>query len=119
MKLTRLAKLRKERKEWTLQETADQLGIAKSTYAGYESGYRQPSLDSLIKLADIMDTSIDYLLNRIDDRRSPIDKTTIELNDQHWNRKWNIRLDNEDLSNDELNDFIAFVRAKRELKKEN
>ncbi|MFB5660344.1 helix-turn-helix domain-containing protein [Alteribacillus sp. HJP-4] len=119
MKLTRLAALRKERKKWTLQETADQLGIAKSTYAGYESGYRQPSLDSLIKLADIMDTSIDYLLYRNDDSRSPLQKTTIELNEQIENWNWNILLDNKHLTNDELNDFIVFVRTKRELQKGN
>jgi transcriptional regulator with XRE-family HTH domain len=45
-----------------LQYTADQLGIAKSTYAGYESGYRQPSLDALKELAVLFETSVDYLL---------------------------------------------------------
>ncbi|WP_431801604.1 helix-turn-helix domain-containing protein [Halobacillus andaensis] len=117
MKLTRLTKLRKERM-WTLQETADQLGIAKSTYAGYESGYRQPSLDSLIKLADIMDTSIDYLLNRIEDSQSPMNNKTIHLEHFDQNEKWEIRLDDKSLTKEELNDFIAFVRSKRLLRKE-
>ncbi|TDL32866.1 helix-turn-helix domain-containing protein [Jeotgalibacillus sp. S-D1] len=116
MKLIRLTQLRKERK-WTLQETADQLGIAKSTYAGYESGYRQPSLDSLIKLADIMDTSIDYLLNRIEDSESPMNVKTIHLDQFDQNEKWEIHLDDECLTKDELNDFIAFVRAKRLVEK--
>ena len=44
--LERLSKLRKIK---MVQETADRLGIAKSTYAGYENGYRLPSLQSLSK----------------------------------------------------------------------
>ncbi|EFD8206289.1 helix-turn-helix transcriptional regulator, partial [Escherichia coli] len=40
MILDRLTTLRKKKK-WSLQHTADRLGIAKSTYAGYESGYRR------------------------------------------------------------------------------
>lgn len=40
MNLDRLTELRKK-KNWSLQYTADLLGIAKSTYAGYESGYRR------------------------------------------------------------------------------
>ncbi|MCL6587740.1 MAG: helix-turn-helix transcriptional regulator, partial [Anoxybacillus sp.] len=42
----RLSELRKKKK-WSLQYIADQLNIAKSTYAGYESGYRQPSLEAV------------------------------------------------------------------------
>lgn len=42
------------------------LGIAKSTYAGYENGYRLPSLQSLSKIADLFDTSVDYILGRIE-----------------------------------------------------
>ncbi|ELK47749.1 UNVERIFIED_CONTAM: helix-turn-helix transcriptional regulator [Halobacillus marinus] len=115
MKLTRLTELRKQKK-WTMQETADQLGIAKSTYAGYESGYRQPSLDSLIKLADIMNTSIDYLLNRTDDPRSPDDQKMVLLDDSNQPLDWEIRIDGAAATEDELHDFLAFVRTKRQLR---
>jgi transcriptional regulator with XRE-family HTH domain len=61
----RLREMRKKR-GLRLQEMADKLGVAKSTYAGYESGYRQPDLDVLAQIAEILKTSADYLLGLTD-----------------------------------------------------
>ncbi|USK99721.1 helix-turn-helix domain-containing protein [Bacillus tropicus] len=110
--LERLSELRKSKK-WSLQDTADQLGIAKSTYAGYETGYRWPSLQSLSKIADLFDTSVDYILGRTDNSRS---KDVIELAELMKNPDKTISIDGESLSTDEIIEFIAFVRSKRELK---
>ncbi|MGE1044203.1 helix-turn-helix domain-containing protein [Bacillus wiedmannii] len=110
--LERLSELRKNKK-WSLQDTADQLGIAKSTYAGYETGYRWPSLQSLSKIADLFDTSVDYILGRTDDARS---KDVIEIAELMKNPNKTISIDGESLSIDEIIEFIAFVRSKRELK---
>jgi transcriptional regulator with XRE-family HTH domain len=110
MILERLAQLRKD-KGWSLQETADFLGIAKSTYAGYESGYRQPPLEALIKLADLLDTSTDYLLSRID---SPANQN-IELTKKDACSTVSMSIDQKKINADELIDFIAFVRAKRQI----
>ncbi len=63
--LERLSKLRKI-KNGPYKRQRDRLGIAKSTYAGYENGYRLPSLQSLSKIADLFDTSVDYILGRIE-----------------------------------------------------
>ncbi|RKN85888.1 helix-turn-helix domain-containing protein [Paenibacillus ginsengarvi] len=46
------------------QAVALRLGIAKSTYAGYESGYREPSVDTLRQLADLFGVSVDRLLGQ-------------------------------------------------------
>ncbi|PFZ89557.1 helix-turn-helix domain-containing protein [Bacillus wiedmannii] len=110
--LERLSELRKSKK-WSLQDTADQLGIAKSTYAGYETGYRWPSLQSLSKIADLFDTSVDYILGRTDDALS---KDVIEIAELMKNPDKTISIDGESLSIDEIIEFIAFVRSKRELK---
>ncbi|SEG86678.1 Transcriptional regulator, contains XRE-family HTH domain [Bacillus sp. ok061] len=110
--MERLSELRKNKK-WSLQDTADQLGIAKSTYAGYETGYRWPSLQSLSKIADLFDTSVDYILGRTDDPRS---KDVIEIAELMKNPEKTISIDGESLSIDEIIEFIAFVRSKRELK---
>ncbi|MCM3727353.1 helix-turn-helix domain-containing protein [Neobacillus cucumis] len=105
--LERLSVLRKERK-WSLQETADKLGIAKSTYAGYESGYREPSLHSLLQIAGLFDTTVDYLLGAEKD-------DTIEITDFAKSHSHRLSIDGELLSVDELNDFVSFVRVKRIL----
>jgi len=50
------------KKKMTMQQVADKLGIARSTYAGYESGYREPDAEALSKLSDIFNVSIDYIV---------------------------------------------------------
>jgi transcriptional regulator with XRE-family HTH domain len=109
--LERLSDLRKSN-NWSLQETADRLGIAKSTYAGYETGYREPSLKALSQIADLFDTSVDYILNRVHDKNA-----TLELTKLLGSDKKILSLDEIVLSNEELYDFIAFTRLKRTLKK--
>ncbi|WP_410770311.1 helix-turn-helix domain-containing protein [Fontibacillus sp. BL9] len=108
--LEHLSELRKNRK-WSLQETADQLGIAKSTYAGYETGYREPSLQSLLQMADLFETTVDYILGRSDEERY-----VAELTELISRPDPGISIDGEPLLADEMIEFVAFVRMKRGLK---
>ena len=62
----RLRDLREDR-DITQQELADYLNIHQSAYSHYEKGIRQPSIDTLIKLAYFYDTSIDYIVGITDD----------------------------------------------------
>lgn len=48
----------------TQQKLADSVGLALRSYQCYEQGVREPSLDMLVKLADILDVTTDYLLCR-------------------------------------------------------
>jgi len=57
----RLKQLRK-RRNMSMKEVADYVGVAKSTYAGYESGYRQPTLETIQAIATKLSTTSDYLL---------------------------------------------------------
>lgn len=66
----RLTELR-EQINWTQEQVAQFLNVANSTYAGYESGYRQPPLDTVTKLAQFYNKSTDYLLGVSDDPRPP------------------------------------------------
>lgn len=61
----RLNSIRKHR-GFTAQSMADQLGVALRSYQFYEGGKRSPSLDTLVKIADILDVPTDYLLCRDD-----------------------------------------------------
>lgn len=104
MNLDRLSELRKE-KNWSLQDTADRLGIAKSTYAGYESGYRRPSFEALIMLADLFGTSSDDLLGRHFDKKMEL----TELGDTE------LSVDQKKLAEKEISGAIAFIRAIRQM----
>ena len=49
-------------------ELAKYLGVSQGTYSGYESGRVNIPLEALIKLADFYHVSVDYLLERTDER---------------------------------------------------
>ncbi|MDE7052706.1 MAG: helix-turn-helix domain-containing protein [Lachnospiraceae bacterium] len=59
----RLNNIRK-RRGFTAQKMADILSVSIRTYRHYESGHTFPSPDTLVKIADTLNVSIDYLLGR-------------------------------------------------------
>ena len=62
---TRIKELR-DKKGLTQAQLGELLGVVKTTISQYESGDRTPDAAKLEKLADIFDTSVDYLLGRED-----------------------------------------------------
>jgi transcriptional regulator with XRE-family HTH domain len=54
----------REKRTLTQAELGARAKIAAASISHFETGQRQPSLDSLVKLADALDTSIDGLLGR-------------------------------------------------------
>lgn len=66
--------LRKEQK-LTQKEVAENLGIAQQTYAGYESGKHEPSIEIAIRISDFYGLSLDYITGRFVE---PNDKTIDE-----------------------------------------
>jgi transcriptional regulator with XRE-family HTH domain len=66
-----LASIRKEL-HFTQQEIADYLGISRQAYSNYESGKREPDYETLLKLGEYFNCSIDYLLGSSRSVRHPI-----------------------------------------------
>jgi len=62
----RLIYLRKQEKK-TQKNVADYLQITRPAYTAYELGTRTPDKDTLIKLAEFFNVSVDYLLGRVED----------------------------------------------------
>lgn len=48
-------------------ELAQLINVSIQTISGYETGYAQPPIDILIKLADVLETTTDNLLGRTND----------------------------------------------------
>lgn len=48
----------------TQKDLAERLGISRQAYANYESGNREPDIQTLIKLSSFFDVSIDYLVGK-------------------------------------------------------
>ena len=51
-------------KDLTQQQIADALHTGLRNYQKYESGHASPTLEGLVKMADILNVSTDYLLGR-------------------------------------------------------
>ena len=59
----------REDSDLTQQQMADKLFINRRTYSSYEVGSRSIPVGILGKIADIFDTSIDYLVGRTDEKK--------------------------------------------------
>jgi SOS-response transcriptional repressor LexA/DNA-binding XRE family transcriptional regulator len=53
------------------------LPINYSTYANYESGFREPNCETLQVLSGFFDTSVDYILGLSDNRKKPEDVSNL------------------------------------------
>jgi len=62
--LSERLKEKREKTGLTQDAIAKILKISQSTYAGYETGKSQPDINTLSKIADILETSLDYLAGR-------------------------------------------------------
>jgi transcriptional regulator with XRE-family HTH domain len=63
----RLRELRKE-KGLTQNQVAIYCDITEKTYQNYELMTREPKLEILVKIADLLDVSIDYLVGRTNEK---------------------------------------------------
>ena len=61
--MMRLRQLRKEA-GLTQEKLAKELGLKRAAYDHYESGIREPSVKTLIDIANYYKTSIDYIVMR-------------------------------------------------------
>lgn len=65
--MNRIKQLREEN-NWTQLELSKKMNCAMSSIAMYESETRKPSMEVLLKLSEIFDCSIDYILGKSDIR---------------------------------------------------
>jgi transcriptional regulator with XRE-family HTH domain len=59
-----MKRTKKERKDWTKRFISNELDVSERTYTNYENGTVSIPSSALIKLADLFDCSIDYILCR-------------------------------------------------------
>ncbi len=65
--MDRLRQLRKEKK-MTQGLLSIKTGVSQETISRYETGKTTPPADMLIRLAEFFDISVDYLLERTDEK---------------------------------------------------
>ena len=92
-------KIARERRGFSQKDVAEKIGVAKSTYSLYESGNREPNVQTIKKIADLLKISADELLG-LDEEVSTIAA----------------HFDGDEYTADELDEirnFAAFVKSKR------
>ena len=107
--MNRIKQLREDN-NWTQLELSKKMNCAMSSIAMYESETRKPSMEVLLKLSEIFDCSIDYILGKSDIRNPEELKDVKFANAGGLDTKG---LDNEDL--EELQrqiDYIKKMKAK-------
>ena len=67
------------RKGLTQAEVAAAIGVSSVVYSRYETGSRQPSVDTLVQMADLFGVTVDYLLGRQDIEDSSLSDYEINL----------------------------------------
>lgn len=72
----RLKTLRKQVK-LTQTQIAEELDISQQAYASWERGIKKPTQENLIKIAQILNVSVDYLVGNLDNTDDELDN--IEL----------------------------------------
>ena len=72
----RLKELRKQA-HLTQVELAKRLGIGQSSYADWERGKKKPTPENLVKIAQVLSVSIDYLVGNSEEKSDELDN--IEL----------------------------------------
>lgn len=92
-------KLARERKGISQKDMAENIGVAKSTYSLYESGNREPNVQTIKKIADILNVSADELLG-IDEEPATL---AAHFDGDEYTE--------EEL--DEIKQFAEFIKAKR------
>ena len=66
----------REDKDMSIKDISNELELHRDVYSRYEKGKRDFPIDVLIKLANLWDCSIDYLVERTD--KKEVDRTMRE-----------------------------------------
>lgn len=72
----RLKKLRKD-SGFTQVDVAEKLGISQPAYASWERGIKKPTQENLVKIAQVLNVSVDYLVGNSQETSDELDN--IEL----------------------------------------
>ncbi|WP_171691072.1 helix-turn-helix domain-containing protein [Paenibacillus germinis] len=116
----RIALLR-EKRGLTQEELSTKIGISRAALSHYETNRREPDYETINKIANFFNVTVDYLLGRTDQPQTVLDNDVrefvehLDLTDESILKKFSLTVDGRILTPEEAKRFIAFVRAERSL----
>lgn len=102
----RMQYVRKERNKMTQLDLSIKTDIPKSTLAGYENDNREINFENLKKIAEVLNTSSDYIIGITDDPSpfKPNNDLLVMLESDNYN------INGEKLSNDDKEFLLQMIR---------
>lgn len=85
----------------TQKDLSEKLKIKQNTISGYEIGVANPSIENLIKIADILDVSIDTLLGH--------DSEIIDLNVLSENQKQVVNIITKEMEDNDVAKVLGYI----------
>ena len=64
LKIADRLKTLREQHNLTQQAVAEKIMVSRSSYSHYELGLKQPTIETLYRIAELYQTSIDYIVGR-------------------------------------------------------
>lgn len=108
----------------TQGDFAKKLGIARSTYSGYERGTSEPDNVTLDKIANYFEVTTDYLLGRnVEDstKKHPAEKLReyidTGMSNEDIKKRMDFVVDVFQLTDEEIDETISFLRWRLDEKK--
>ena len=80
--------------------------VSQETISAYESGKAMPSVDTLLKIADFLDVSIDYLLGRTD---NPIVNLSVDNSEDNYLSLYH------SLDKKQKEDVITYMKIRKKM----
>lgn len=108
-------RLARKRKGWTQADLASALGVSEPAVNRYEKGGRQPDVDQLVNIANVLEVSIEYLVGRSEDPNIPDSKNK---NERIENKKDHVFDEIDTLALHQLGDYTKELppHAQKQLK---
>jgi len=111
-------KLLREEKQLYQKDLAKALDLSRSTITAYESGKREPDQNTLNRIANLFDVSVDYLMGRTEFRKFPsheedsIDLSYIPPRDLDTVlRETNVTFNGTPLTEEDKEDLIELIKV--------
>ncbi len=110
--LSERLKILRNEKKLSQRELANKLNISNGTIAMYETNKRQPDNETLTKIADFFNVSIDYLLGRTDIKNTPTvdEEFSVILNNEELLVAFKDLMNLSDSDKQEIINYIKFKK---------
>lgn len=105
----------RKKQNFTQKEVAEYLQMSTSNYAKYERGEHKPDPDTLIRLSEFFDISVDYIIGNTDVpltlAQVRFDNEVDDLSDEELFERYSMTIEGKKVSKEEIKKMLAAIRA--------